>query len=44
MIEYLRYLSGHWQASCTTCGAQLVTETVGEAFTRGRAHDQVCAG
>jgi hypothetical protein len=42
MMEYVRYLSGHWQVSCTICGQQATFDTVTEAYTRGHSHEKVC--
>ena len=42
MIEYLRYLSGDWRATCTVCQRTIETDTVLDVWQRGRAHEQVC--
>lgn len=39
-IQYTYYKSGHWKASCATCGAEEVFESIKGAFEAGRKHDR----
>ena len=42
MIEYMRYLSGDWRATCSVCHRTFETDTVIDAYKRGRAHEEAC--
>lgn len=40
MIEYTYYRSGDWKATCLTCGAEELFDTLKGAFDAGRKHDR----
>ena len=39
-IEYTYYKSGDWKATCTTCGAEELFDSLKGAFEAGRKHDR----
>lgn len=41
-VEWLRYLSGHWQWTCPICHQSETYEDVRQAIRTGIAHQVVC--
>lgn len=43
VIEYTYYKSGDWKATCLTCGAEELFDSLKGAFEAGRKHDRAHA-